>query len=178
MSEEPKRVLVLEEEEVRVIGLRQDGEEDLNPYWAEPEPHPNPELGCIRRGLCCKSSPGWFAPGEVEGAIELLGMEPREFIRTYLIIDGMEIDGERVDVFAPVKLGRDGLPLEPPASRATKLYSYLRGPCIFYGGDQVGCRIHGAHPLECRRYVCTNAPEDNITHREIAQLWKDGQTQA
>jgi Fe-S-cluster containining protein len=169
-----RKLIVLEEGHAHLPDRASGDLDATNPYWDEPEPHPDPDLGCIRRGLCCKSSPGWFAPGEVEGAIALLNMEPRDFIRTYLIIDGMDIDGERVDVFAPVKLDRDGEPLEPPASRATNLYSYLRGPCVFYQGPERGCRIYDARPLECRRYVCTNAPEDNITHREIALLWKQG----
>ncbi len=149
-----------------------DDAESINPYWVEPAPHPDPSLGCIRRGLCCKSSPGWFAPGEMEETIAQSGLEAREFIKKYIIIDGMDIDGVRVDVFAPVKLGRDGLPLEPTSSRASSLYGYLHGPCIFYQGEELGCGIYNARPLECARYICTNAPEDNITHREIAQMWK------
>jgi Fe-S-cluster containining protein len=145
---------------------------DENPYWQqeEPAPHPNPELGCIRRGLCCKSSPGWFAPGEVEAAAALLELAPDEFARRYLIIDSVELDGERVEVFAPVKLDRLGEPALPPLSRADRLYRFLRGQCVFYGAD--GCGIYAARPLECRQYVCTNAPEDNPSHVAIARLWR------
>src|SRR5262245_18629373 len=92
-----------------------DGEPE-NPYWQaeEPEPHPNPELGCIRRGLCCKSTPGWFAPGEAERAAALLGLEPDAFVRRYLVVVSVEVptpEGPReVQAFAPVKLARDGEP--------------------------------------------------------------------
>lgn len=147
-----------------------------NPYWTwdEQEPHPDPSKGCIRRGLCCKSNPGWFAPGEVEAAAALRGLEPDQLVRQFLVIDSIELDGERVFVFAPLKLGIDGKPAIPPASRADDLYRALRGQCIFYGtaADGLGgCTIYEARPTECRRYVCTNAPADNPTHAQIARLW-------
>jgi len=66
-----------------------DALEEENPYWTwdEQEAHPDPSKGCIRRGLCCKSNPGWFAPGEVEQAAALKGMQPDEFVRNYLVSD-------------------------------------------------------------------------------------------
>lgn len=147
-----------------------------NPYWTwdEQEPHPDPSKGCVRRGLCCKSNPGWFAPGEVEEAARLMGLEPDAFVRKYLVIDSVEVDGTRVHVFAPVKLGIDGKPAIPPASRADELYRTLRGQCVFFGtaADGLpGCGIYEARPTECRRYICTNAPADNPTHEQIARLW-------
>jgi len=158
---------------------------DENPYWTwdEQEPHPDPSKGCIRRGLCCKSNPGWFAPGEVEAAALLLGMEPDAFVRTYLVIDHIDhidVENERVHVFSPMKLGIDGKPAIPPASQADDLYRALRGQCIFYStlADGLGgCGIYAARPTECQRYICTNAPADNPTHEQIARLWmkpKDG----
>jgi Fe-S-cluster containining protein len=150
-----------------------------NPYWTwdEQEPHPDPSKGCIRRGLCCKSNPGWFAPGEVEEAAALKGLEPDAFVRKYLVIDAIDVDGELVHVFAPLKLGIDGKPAIPPASRADHLYRALRGQCIFYGtaaDGEGGCTIYEARPTECRLYVCTNAPADNPTHEQIAKLWRSG----
>ena len=141
-----------------------------NPYWRDPPPHPDPERGCIRRGLCCRSSPGWFAPGEVEQAATLLGTTPDAFARTYLIIDGCALDDLGwVHVFAPVKLAIDGEPALPPLSQVDELYRVLRGVCTFF--DWEGCRIYAARPAECRAYVCTNAPEDNLTHAAIARQW-------
>lgn len=169
-----KKIGILSEETVRREGYSEDAPE--NPYWLaeEPAPHPNPALGCIRRNLCCRTNPGWFAPGEVEAAAELLGMPPDELVRKFIIIDHIEVDGERVEVFAPVKLGRDGNPLIPPATRTDRLYQMLRSPCVFFNGK--GCRIYGARPIECRRYVCTNEPEDNLSHEEIGRMWRDGLT--
>ena len=173
-DEKPKKRLgILSEETVRREGEPDDVE---NPYWAleAEEPHPDPSKGCIRRGLCCKSSPGWFGPGEVEPAAALLGMTPDAFVRRYLIIDSVEVGGERVEAFAPVKLGRDGQPARTPATRVDKLYRILRGQCIFFDGN--GCGIYAARPIECAKYVCTNAPADNLSHEQIALMWKSGTT--
>ncbi len=135
--------------------------------------HPDPSLGCIRRGLCCRQNPGWFAPGEMEKAAELLDMDPDEFVRTYCVIDGAEVDGETVHVFAPLKLGRDGKPLREPASMADRVYKMFPGPCIFFDGQ--GCGIYGARPVECRKYNCTNKEADNPTKEGIARLWLKGE---
>ena len=143
-----------------------------NPYWLdeEPDPHPAPEKGCVRRGICCRTSPGWFGPGEADRAAATLGLEPDAFVRQFLVIDEAEVDGERVPVFVPVKLDRFGQPALPPASRVDDLYRFLRGPCVFFDGS--GCRIYAARPIECERYVCTNAPEQNLSHEAIGRLWR------
>jgi Fe-S-cluster containining protein len=168
-SETPPKTGLLSEVTVRGEGYREDAED--NPYWLaeEAEPHPCPEKGCIRRNLCCRSNPGWFGPGEAERSAELLGMTPDAFVRTYLVIDHVEVEGTKVEVFAPAKLGRDGNPLIAPATRTDRLYQLLRGPCIFFDGQ--GCRIYGARPVECRVYVCTNPPEANLTHQQIGRMW-------
>ncbi len=148
-----------------------------NPYWLDEEPaeHPSPELGCIRRGLCCRTNPGWFGPGEVEAAARLLDLEPDAFVRRYAVVTSVEVadsesgEARTVYAFAPVKLGRDRVPLLKPGSVADRLYYQLRSPCVFFGDG--GCRIYEARPIECRRYVCTNADEDNLSHQELAQLW-------
>ncbi|GIW72105.1 MAG: hypothetical protein KatS3mg102_1647 [Planctomycetota bacterium] len=175
----PRRLRVLQEHTVHRPGQALAPE---NPYWAWEEPefseHPAPERGCIRRGLCCRSNPGWFAPGEVEKAAALLGLEPDAFVRRFCIIDALELEGERVEVFAPLKLGRDGAPLLPPGSRADALYRMFRGTCIFYDEPARACRIYPARPLECRRYICTNRPSENLSRRAIAGLWRQGRVLA
>ncbi len=152
---------------------------DENPYWAEPEPHPDPSLGCIRRGLCCRTSPGWFAPGQAEQAAAALDMTPDDFVRQYLVIDWIDLpEAGRVHVFAPAKLARDGLPLEPCGEAVSSLYSHLKGRCIFYLGEPTtpgspsGCRIYAARPVECARYDCTHDPALNLSHRAIALQWQ------
>ncbi len=170
------RFRVLSEETVR--RGEPDDPELVNPYWLdeEPEPHPDPSLGCIRRGICCKTNPGWFGPGEVEKAAALKGETPDVFVRSYLVIDIQEVDDETVHVFAPVKLARDGKPAITPATRVDALYRTLRGPCVFYTGE--GCGIYAARPIECVRYVCTHAPEENIGHEAIGRLWLEAQREA
>ncbi|MEL6177367.1 MAG: YkgJ family cysteine cluster protein [Myxococcota bacterium] len=172
-----KRQGVLSEETVRLpTATNDDGsqEETINPYWLaeEPEPHPNPELGCIRRGLCCKSSPGRFAPGELEKAAASLHMEPEAFVRAFVVIDRIDLDGDEVEVFVPVKVGVDHKPMYPTAQRVDRLYQMLRGACIFYADG--GCQIYNARPLECQRYICTNAPADNLSPQTLARMWRDG----
>lgn len=150
-----------------------DGAAGDNPYWEEIPPHPDPSLGCIRRGWCCKTSPGWFGPGEIEGAAALLGHEPGDFAARYLVIDGCEVPEHGwIEVFAPVKLDRFGQPALRPLSRVDELYRWLKGACVFYDGS--GCRIYAARPAECRAYDCTHAPEQNLSHEAIARRWAEG----
>jgi len=138
--------------------------------WAHVDPdHPRPWDGCIRRGLCCRHNPGWFAPGEAEGAARLLGLEMAEFVNRYLILDGLTTSVGRIEAFVPVKLGRDGEPVEPAGGRASSAYCLWQGPCVFY--QDAGCRIYAQRPLECRLYDCTHLPEDNPTKLELALLW-------
>ena len=167
MTDKP-RFQILSEEVVHREGMP-DVE---NPYWLaeEPEPHPDPERGCIRRGICCRTSPGWFAPGEVEKAAELKGLSPDEFVRKFLVIDSYELDGEVVYTFAPVKLDRTNRPAIPTASRVDDLYRALRGTCIFFKHE--GCSIYDARPAECAAYVCTNEDDENLSHRALAEMWK------
>lgn len=162
--------------------MRRAGQPEVeNPYWLDEEPdeHPDPALGCVRRGLCCKSNPGWFGPGEVEAAAALLGLEPDAFVRRYAVVTSIDValaPGEAprtVYAFAPVKLGRDGDPLIPPATLADRLYYQLRSPCTFFDG--AGCRIYEARPIECRRYVCTQPEEENLSHAELARMWLEAE---
>ena len=152
-------------------GPESDSTAAENPYWLheEPAPHPDPSRGCIRRGLCCRTSPGWFAPGEVEEAAAVLGMEPDAFVRKYVVVDEVDVDGRMAYAFAPVKLTRQGKPAWKPGTRVDALYRTLRGVCVFFDGE--GCRIYQARPAECRAYSCTNDPEDNLSHEELGRRW-------
>ena len=157
--------------------VRREGQPDVeNPYWEaeEPQEHPDPDRGCIRRGLCCKHSPGAFGPGEVEQAAALLGLEPDAFVRQYAIVVELPLPegadpGRAVHAFAPVKLDRRRRPLHRPGTLTDRLYHQLRGPCIFYEGE--GCRIYAARPIECRRYDCTQPDALNLSHQELAGMW-------
>lgn len=174
MSDEKGRFRILDERVIQREAAPGTRSEATNPYWLteDPAPHPDPARGCIRRGICCRSSPGWFAPGEVEQAAEVLGITPHELVGQSLVIDSIDVDGERVEVFAPVKLDRFGKPALRPGARVDDLYRFLRGVCTFFDGN--GCGIYEARPYECRQYVCTNAPEENADHESIARMWLSG----
>lgn len=138
--------------------------------WAHVDPaHPRPWEGCIRRGVCCQTSPGWFAPGEAERVAARLGIDMGALVNRYLVLDRIETTVGRIEAFVPVKLGRDGRPAEPTGGRTSDSYYLGKGPCIFYDG--AGCSIHGVHPLECRLYDCTVPPEDNPRKLDLALLW-------
>lgn len=173
-----QRLRIFGREQTRPSAEAADQSAEDNPYWLaeEPDEHPDPSLGCVRRGLCCKSSPGWYGPGELERSAQVLGLDPGEFVKRFAVIDGIDVDGQRVEVFAPVKLDRFGKPAWKPGTRVDGLYRSLRGVCVFYDGT--GCRIYQARPIECARYLCTQASELNLSHEQVAALWLSGAGEA
>lgn len=141
-----------------------------DPRWAHVDvDHPAPWLGCIRRNLCCRNNPGWFSPGEAERAAELLGLDLATLVNRFLVVDHVDLSVGRVEVYAPAKLGRDGLPVEPPGGKTSDLYRFSSGSCVFFDG--AGCAIYEARPRECRGYCCVNLPEDNASRLDLALLW-------
>lgn len=170
-----KRLTMIGEERVERAAESVDAATAIeNEYWAEEGiAVPSEEQGCIRRGACCRSGPGWFGPGEVEAAAAHLGLEPNAFAGKYLIIDSIEHpEHGTVEAFAPLKLDRHGRPALAPLSRADNLYRYLKGPCIFFRDN--GCQIYPVRPVECRVYFCGHDPEKNLTHEEVAEMWISG----
>jgi Fe-S-cluster containining protein len=126
---------------------------------------------CRRCGRCCRKHPGWFAPGEPEKAAMLLGLPMADFVKKYLIIDYIETNWGKIEVFVPVKVDKDGVPVEPTNSKASRVYPMKKGTCIFYDEAEKGCRIYFARPIECRRYHCENSPEENMSKLQIAEMW-------
>lgn len=152
------------------LGLDGEDRERDSDEWAHVDPaHPRPWEGCIRRSLCCRRSPGWFAPGEAERAAAFVGLTMGELVNRYLILDHHETTIGRIEAFAPVRLAPDGEPVEPPGGRVTAFYHLGEGPCVLFDGQ--GCSIYPARPLECRLYDCTHLPEDNPRRIDIALLW-------
>ena len=137
------------------------------------EPPAGGEAGpvCVRRGACCKHSPGWFAPGEAERVAELLGLDIGEFVQRYLILDHVMIGNQRVEVFAPVKVDEEGQPLEGPNARISRVYHFMSGACIFYDAAGKACAIHAARPIECRHYFCKQPEESNLSKEAIGEMW-------
>lgn len=132
-------------------------------------------VGCYGRGRCCQNNPGWFGPGEIEKTAELLGIEPEELFRKYLVvvsIPGTELPGQpTIDCFAPAKVDAEGAPLTPTGARVPRVYDFMRGACIFYRDRR--CAIHAARPVECRHYFCEQPEDQNLSHTAIAKMWWD-----
>ena len=126
---------------------------------------------CTRRGECCRHSPGWFGPGEAEKAAAYLGLDLGDFVARYLVLDSVRLDGLRVEVFAPVKVGVDGVPVEGPNVRISRVYHLMDGACIFYDTGERACRIHSVRPVECRHYFCTQPEDQNLSKQAIARMW-------
>jgi Fe-S-cluster containining protein len=132
------------------------------------------EPKCVRRGACCRNNPGWFGPGEVEKAAEHMGLEIGDFVNKYLVIDHVMIGKLRVETFAPVKVDVDtGEPLEPTGNRISRVYHFMKGPCVFFDNDNPACKIHQVRPVECRHYLCTQPEELNLTKEQIGKMWLD-----
>ncbi len=141
-----------------------------DPAWDHIDPdHPEPWKGCIRRGLCCMSNPGWFAPGEAEKAAEVMGMEMADFVNAFLVVDHAKTTIGVIEGFVPAKMGPGGDHVETPGTKTGPSYKFTQGRCVFYTGT--GCLIYEARPFECTRYACTNMPEDNPSRLELAMLW-------
>lgn len=138
----------------------------LGLFLGEGLEHPEPLKGCIRRGLCCRTNPGSFSPGEIEAAAALLRLDVDTFVKRFVIIHPIE----DVMVFAPVKVARDGQPVAPPGTLVDETYLRFPSPCVFFDGR--GCGIYDARPTECARYVCTNGPGQNLSKAEIAAQWR------
>ncbi len=136
-------------------------------------PIPNESQGCIRRGYCCKNYPGWFGPGEIEKSADFLNLNVDDFVREYIVIDGIDLpDKGWIDVFTPVRIDRYGKPAWPPATRVDGIYKFFRGPCIFYKHNE--CEIYPVRPIECKSYFCGQDDNKNLSQEDIAGLWLKG----
>lgn len=118
----------------------------------------------------CIYTPGWFIPGEAEKAAEYMNLPFDKFFRQYLGVNWWE-RGPRTDndifVLAPaivdMQPGRE-YPADP------------RGRCVFY--EDGLCKIHDAKPFECAEFIHDdNNDEKNNRHWQVAEAWKEHQTQ-
>ena len=132
-------------------------------------------VACCGRGRCCENNPGWFAPGEMEAAAAWMKLPPEEFFSKYIVLQSVQLPNEPgrpvVEAYVPTKVDAAGQPLEGAGRRASRVYQFMSGPCVFYKEQR--CAIHPARPLECRRYFCEQDASLNITHEEIGKLWYD-----
>lgn len=137
---------------------------------SEKEPQVRP-LGTMTSCSCdvCKSAcshkPGWFLPTEVEAAAKTLGLSLQEFFDQYLGVDWWE-GPNPIFLLAPGLVGQPAGDMYP--DRPT-------GQCRLLLPDG-RCRIHGAHPFECREYLHGDTREVvKRRHHDVAMIWKNHQ---
>jgi Fe-S-cluster containining protein len=130
-------------------------------------------VSCCGRGRCCENNPGWFAPGEVEKAAEHMGLAVADFVNQYLVINSIQLADvpgtPTVEVFVPTKVDGKGRPLEGAGRRSSRVYQFMKGPCVFYRDRR--CGIHPVRPAECRAYFCEQDEKLNLSHEAIGKLW-------
>lgn len=124
--------------------------------------------GCSACVDACKTRPGWFLPGEVAKAAEVLGITEAEFFERHCAIDWYEDHPDDVFVVAPaLKHGSPGemYPRNP------------RGTCALLTDDG-RCSIHDVKPFECRGYLHTDSREQVEERREhIVDQWRSKNAQ-
>ena len=126
------------------------------------------ECTCKKCVGACSNTPGWFAPGEAEGAASLLGITFEEFFKKYLVVDywdgDEDTDWKTVLVLSPNK---KDFP-EYVGKKAPHTFPFLKSPCVFLVDNR--CSIHANKPKECRDVMCDS--KDGMVFREaVRDLW-------
>jgi hypothetical protein len=112
----------------------------------------------------CDRVPGWFKPGEMEQAAQLVGLSPLTFFRQHVTVDYW--CGDTVFTLRPRTVKESGGSEAP--------YNPL-GRCAFYRDGK--CGIHAAKPHECAtsKHDVT-LPKD--WHEQTANAWRTPESQA
>jgi hypothetical protein len=116
------------------------------------------ECVCEKCIGACKTTPGWFAPGEAEKAAAHLNIPYEEFKSKLLIRDscGDWCAGEAPYVFSPRKTWGDEI--ESGEIRNSR-QQQRRGTCVFLKDDR--CQIHPVKPYECvKAFACNYNSHD------------------
>jgi len=126
------------------------------------------ECSCTDCVSACKKKPGWFAPGEIKPAADLLGMsEEKEFFDKYLSVDYWGNPDSWMFVLSPATLNAtpgQEFPLDPT------------GQCVFLKEDGK-CSIHEAKPYECKSYDHRKKESEadleqaSKQHLSVAEAW-------
>ena len=122
------------------------------------------ECQCDKCKTACRTTPGWFLPGEAEVLAEHMGVSLQQVFDEYLAVNWYYGD-HTTFVLAPALVGSNAgeeYPADP------------RGTCIFLSGDAL-CKIHPVKPHECAAQSCKAFDED--LHEAIATAWKPRQKQ-
>jgi len=127
----------------------------------------------------CKTTPGWFAPGEAERAAEHLNIPFDKFRDDYLVLDyWVGVTEPDTFVYTPRKefnetqenpiRGRFG-DLPPKGFHKVSFsYGFKAGICVFLKNNR--CSIHPVKPMECRRAIPCEGTDS--TRQEIAERWE------
>lgn len=122
------------------------------------------ECSCDECVSACHRKPGWFAPGEIKPAAELLGLTEEEFFKQYLSVDYYNNPSSRLFVLSPAtdnSVPGQEFPLQP------------NGRCIFLT-ENGQCGIHKAKPYECKIFDHRKLDtEGSDTHLAVAEEWKE-----
>src|SRR4051794_11711842 len=111
----------------------------------------------------------------MEKAAEWMGMTPEAFFNQYIVLSNVKLTSlvgqPVVEAYVPTKVDEKGQPLEGAGRRASRVYQYMKGPCVFYKDRR--CGIHPVRPMECRGYFCEQPESLNISHEQIGKLYYD-----
>lgn len=118
----------------------------------------------------CEKRPGWFMPGEVAKAAELLEMSEQDFFQQYVAVDYW-ITGEDGGVPGAI------FTLSPivTSARGGEEYPFdPHGSCVFYRDGK--CAIHAVKPHGCAWYDHTKSEEEGtVNQHKIRDAWKGHQ---
>lgn len=129
------------------------------------------ECQCDKCRKACTVKPGWFKPGEVAKAAQLLGMDERDFFDKFIAVDWWEnTDSEGAGptyVLAPATKV-----IEPGTE-----YPYNpKGECTFFKDGK--CQIHKAKPDECRFYDHEKSNDECSENKKaIVKEWRENQAE-
>lgn len=115
--------------------------------------------GCVS---ACLHLPGWFGPGEVEGAAAYMRMPRKRFIKEFIV---HEIADDGTIVQRPRMMHEQG-------GSTLRDTPELGDPCVFLSPDGY-CRIHAAKPAECLTYSCEMPVKRYDNRRSILRRWID-----
>lgn len=125
------------------------------------------ECSCTDCVSACEKKPGWFIPGEIKAAADLLGMSEKDFFDKYLSVDYWGNPDSWKFVLSPATLNAtpgQEFPFDPS------------GQCVFLT-EEGKCLIHAAKPYECKSYDHRKKENEeggkqaSTQHLSVAESW-------
>ena len=122
------------------------------------------ECQCDKCKTACRTTPGWFLPGEAEALADYMGMPLKQVFDEYLAVNWF-VGPPMVFALAPALVEYDAgeeYPADP------------RGTCVFLSDEDL-CKIHPVKPHECAVQSCKTY--DKNLHEAVAKAWIPHQKQ-